>query len=432
MGNYHFIGIKGSGMSALAQYLHDMGHKVQGEDIETYLFTQSALDRRHIPLYIFSEAPLTVDMTVIASNAYTDEHPSLVRCKELGLMVTRYHHFVGDTLQNYTSIAVTGSHGKTTTTGMMVHTLAGIEPACSLIGDGTGQGHTDAKLFVFESCEYRRHFLAYKPDIAVITNIDFDHPDYFADIDDVRDAFKQMAAQTGKLVIACGDDPQVRMLQGNTPTLLYGFGSENDLRASGHTIEQESQSFDVHYKESFVYRFTIPSFGKHNVLNSLAVIGVALQLDLNMGLVKSHIATFSGVQRRFSEKQWGSNIVIDDYAHHPSEINATLDAVRSKYPQKKAVAIFQPHTFSRLEKLLEEFAGSLEGYDDVFLCEVFGSAREASGQVSTEHLIQLLPKARLISDNIATDLVAYEDAVLVFMGAGDIQKVQEQLFLNIH
>jgi UDP-N-acetylmuramate--alanine ligase len=143
------------------------------------------------------------------------------------------------------------------------------------------------------------------------------------------------------------------------------------------------------------------------------VIGVALVLDLNLDITKKQLATFSGVKRRFTEKQWGSNIVIDDYAHHPSEIRATLEAVRSKYPQKKVVGIFQPHTFSRLEKLIDDFALSLKEADDVYLCEIFGSAREERGNISIDELRTKIPN---------------NDSVLVFMGAGDIQKYEDALF----
>lgn len=427
MGSYHLIGIKGSGMSALAQVLFDLKNKVQGEDIESFLFTQETLESRSIPLYAFGDAPLSPNMTAIASNAYDDNHPSIVRCNQLGIPVFRYHDFLGELIKNYTSIAVTGSHGKTTTTGMLVHAFHADNQPCSLIGDGTGNGTPGAHHFIFESCEYKRHFLAYQPDIAVITNIDYDHPDYFSDIDDVRHAFEQMASLTTKYIVACGDDPQVRLLKTNTDILYYGFEMNNTLRASELTVESNGTFFDVFYKHTKIDRFGIPSFGNHNVLNSLAIIGVALVLDRDLGIVKTQLSTFSGVKRRFTEKVWGNNVVIDDYAHHPSEIRATLEAARSKYPGKRIVGIFQPHTYSRLEKLIDDFADSLKDADDVFLCPIFGSAREAAGNVSIGDLKKRIPNAQLVSENITSDLFSFSDSILIFMGAGDIQKYQEQL-----
>ncbi|MDR6550187.1 UDP-N-acetylmuramate--L-alanine ligase [Paenibacillus qinlingensis] len=427
MGSYHFIGIKGSGMSALAQVLYDLNHIVQGEDVDSFLFTQVNLDTRNIPLYAFGMAPLSPTMTVIASNAFEDTHPSIVTCQQLGIPVIRYHDFLGELLKTYTSIAVTGSHGKTTTTGMLVHALSADHPTCSLVGDGTGTGHPDAAQFIFESCEYKRHFLSYQPDIAIITNIDFDHPDYFADIDDVRNAFEQMTVLTTKHIVACGDDPQVRLLPTNTNTLFYGFGSDNTVRASDLTVENNATFFNGFFNDTELGRFSIPLSGKHSVLNALATIGVALLLDRDLEIVRKQLATFSGVQRRFTEKRWGNNVVIDDYAHHPSEIRATFEAARSKYPGKRVVGIFQPHTFTRLEKLMDDFADSLKEADDIFLCPIFGSAREASGNISIDDLRNRIPNAQLVSDNFASDLNKYSDSILIFMGAGDIQKYQELL-----
>lgn len=427
MDRYHFIGIKGSGMSALAQVLNDMGHYVQGEDIESFLFTQSPLELRNILIYTFGNAPINQDMKVIVSNAYNDEHPSVVQCKVLNMPIIRYHHFLGSFLKQYTSIAITGSHGKTTTTGMMVNALTATEPVSSLIGDGTGKGHADARLFVFEGCEYKRHFLAYEPDIAVITNIDFDHPDYFADLHDVRQAFEELASLTRKQLVVCGDDSQIRLLQTNTNILYYGFEKDNDLTAANLSINEHGVDFDVYYKQTFIDRFMVSSFGKHNVLNALSVIGVSLVLDRDLHVIKTQLSTFTGVKRRFTEKKWRSNVVIDDYAHHPSEIRVTIEAIRSKYPNRKIAAIFQPHTYSRLEKLLKDFALSLKDADDVYLCPIFGSARESNGQISIEHLQALIPNAKLLADPLS-DLSTYEDSILVFMGAGDIEKYQQMLF----
>ncbi|MCY9516966.1 UDP-N-acetylmuramate--L-alanine ligase [Paenibacillus apiarius] len=427
MSSYHLIGIKGSGMSALAQMLHDLGHVIQGEDIDTAIFTQTPLEARNIPMYSFGSAPLSADMIVIASNAYGDDHPSVIRCKSLGLPIQRYHHFLGEWMKSYTSIAITGSHGKTTTTGMMVHALHSIEPTCSLIGDATGRGEAGARFFIFESCEYKRHFLAYRPEIAVITNIDFDHPDYFADVEDVRHAFEEMAASVGKQLVACGDDAQVRLLRTANKMLYYGFDERNELRAAGLAIVSGGVAFDVYWRDAKLDRFTIPVYGRHNVLNALAVIGVSLTLGLDLKAIRRQMATFTGVKRRFTETEWRSNVVIDDYAHHPSEIRATLEAARSKYPGRKIVSVFQPHTFSRLERLLDDFAHSLRDADDVFLCQIFGSARERAGSVSIEHLRERIPNAQLISESTVNSLVTYEDAVLVFMGAGDIQKYQQSL-----
>src|SRR5699024_8311580 len=164
MTNYHFIGIKGTGMSALAQILHDSGKKVQGSDVDKYFFTQAALEEKGIPILPFSEDNIKEDDIIIAGNAFTDEHIEIKKAREKGVTFYKYHEFLGQWAQNYTSVAVTGSHGKTSTTGLLAHVLEQSYPLSYLIGDGTGNGHEDSDYFVFEACEYKRHFLHYEPD----------------------------------------------------------------------------------------------------------------------------------------------------------------------------------------------------------------------------------------------------------------------------
>ncbi|GAA3404642.1 UDP-N-acetylmuramate--L-alanine ligase [Paenibacillus hodogayensis] len=425
MEKVHFIGIKGAGMSALAQVLHDSGYPVQGSDTDSEFFTQKPLEKRGIPMFRFGESEIGRSVgRAIVSNAFADDHPEVVQCGQTGIPVERYHHFLGRWIGRFTSIAVTGAHGKTSTTGMLAHTFSGIQPTSYLIGDGTGAGHPDSKYFVFESCEYRRHFLAYAPDYAIVTNIDYDHPDYYSGLDDVTLAFQQMAEKVKKHLVAYGDDEQIRTLKPTTPILYYGTGERNDLRADRIRAGENGMTFDVYLHHNLLGTFTVAAYGKHSVLNALAVIGVAVLEDLNLDEVRERLATFGGVKRRFSEKSVRGNVVIDDYAHHPTEISATLDAVRSKYPGKKVVSVFQPHTYSRLEAFIDDFATSLSGSDEVYLCNIFGSAREQQGNVSIEHLMNKIPASRHISEQNIDQLNGYSDCVLLFMGAGDIQKYQ--------
>src|SRR5699024_10119624 len=187
---YHFIGIKGTGMSALAHILYDSGIKVQGSDVENYFFTEDALNEKNIPILPFSKDNIKEGLTIIAGNAFTEDHVEIQAAKELGLTFYKYHEFLAEWLQKFTSIAITGSHGKTSTTGLLSHVLSAHYPVSYLIGDGTGKGHVESDYFVFEACEYKRHFLHYSPDYAIMVNIDFDHPDYFSNINDVFDAFQ--------------------------------------------------------------------------------------------------------------------------------------------------------------------------------------------------------------------------------------------------
>lgn len=422
---YHFTGIKGSGMSSLAQILFDSGEQVQGSDVETYFFTEQPLRDRNIKILPFDENNIQPGMTIIAGNAFPDDHPELLRAKELDLEIIRYHKFLGEYIKNYTSIAITGAHGKTSTTGLMSHVIGGYMPTSYLIGDGTGTGKEDASFFVMEACEYRRHFLAYQPDYTVMLNIDFDHPDYFADVEDVFSAFEQLALQVKKAIIACGDDEHLQKIQANVPVVYYGFGENNDFSARNIEKTTEGTSFEVYVRNEFYSKFFIPLFGDHAVLNSLAVISLCHYEDIPAQVIQERLTTYTGVKRRFTETKIGNNVLVDDYAHHPTEIKATIQSARQKYPDRPIVAIFQPHTFSRTQAFLQQFADSLSKADAVYLCDIFGSAREKQGALSIDDLGKLIEGSSIIQTENIELLKQYNNAVFLFMGAGDVHKYQD-------
>ncbi len=424
MTTYHFIGIKGTGMSALAQILHDAGEKVQGSDVEKYFFTQLELEKKGIPILSFSADNIQEGHVIIAGNAFSDDHMEISRARELGVTFYKYHEFLGEWAEKYVSVAVTGSHGKTSTTGLLAHVLAGDRPTSYLIGDGTGQGQEDGEFFAFEACEYKRHFLNYAPDYAIITNIDFDHPDYFADIDDVFAAFQEMANKVKKGIIACGEDEHLQHLQSKVPIIYYGFASTNDFQANNIQESEAGTQFDVFVRNTYFDTFQIPLFGKHQILNALSVIAFCHYEGLDAQVMK-RLSTFQGVKRRFSDKKVGNQVIIDDYAHHPIEITATIDSARRKYPNQPIVAIFQPHTFSRTQTFLAEFAESLNLADYVYLCDIFSSARESEGELTIQDLQEKVERCELMTLDNLDVLKKHEDAVLVFMGAGDIQKFQK-------
>jgi UDP-N-acetylmuramate--alanine ligase len=423
---HHFVGIKGSGMSSLALVLFEKGYQVQGSDVEEYFFTQRDLEKAGIAILPFSADNITKDMLVIAGNAFPDSHEELVRAKELGAEVIRYHDFIGRFIQPYTSVAVTGSHGKTSTTGLLSHILTGIAPTSFLIGDGTGHGDPNAEFFAFEACEYRRHFLAYSPDYAIMTNIDFDHPDYYKSIEDVFSAFQTMAEQVKKGIFAYGDDKYLRQLKTEVPVYYYGLNEDDDIQARNIQRTTQGSSFDVYHKDEKIGHFVLPAFGQHNIMNALGVIAVAYFEKLDMAKVAEEMLTFAGVKRRFTEKNVSDMIIVDDYAHHPTEIVATIDGARQKYPDKEIIAVFQPHTFTRTIALMDEFAAALDLADHVFLCDIFGSAREQQGDVKIEDLGQKIQKGgQVIKEENVSPLLDFENAVMVFMGAGDVQKFEQ-------
>jgi UDP-N-acetylmuramate--alanine ligase len=421
---YHFLGIKGSGMSPLAQVLHDMNYEVQGSDVEKYFFTQAALEERGISILPFSRKNITPPMTVIAGNAYSDSHEEIDEANKQEIPVVRYHKFLGEFMEKFTSVAVTGAHGKTSTTGLLAHVVSGSYPTSYLIGDGTGKGALQSEYFVFEACEYRRHFLSYHPDYAIMTNIDFDHPDYYKNIEDVFDAFQQMALQVKKGIIACGDDEYLQKIQAKVPVMFYGLGEDNDFQARNVVKSTTGTSFDVFVRNNYYASFEIPAYGDHNILNSLAVIALCHYEDMPAEVIAEHLKTHKGVQRRFTEKEMGSQTLIDDYAHHPTEIKATIEAANQKYPEREIVAIFQPHTFTRTQTFLQEFADSLKLADKVYLCDIFGSAREHQGELKIQDLQDKIENSSIITEESVDLLTKHKNSVLIFMGAGDIQKFQ--------
>ena len=424
MTHYHFVGIKGAGMSSLAQIMHDLGHEVQGSDIEKYVFTEGALKNKGIKILPFSVDNIHEGMVVIQGNAFPDTHEEIVRAHELKLDVIRYHDFLGQVINQYTSVAVTGAHGKTSTTGLLSHVMNGDKKTSFLIGDGTGMGLPGSDYFAFEACEYRRHFLSYHPDYAIMTNIDYDHPDYFKDIDDVASAFQEMANNVKKAIIAWGDDEHLRNLKADVPIYYYGLSKNDDVYADNIQITENGTQFDVYINGEYYDHFLTPQYGNHNVQNALAVITISYLEKMDVNNIKEALETFGGVKRRFNETFVSKQVLVDDYAYHPREISATIETARKKYPNKDVVAVFQPHTFSRTQAFLDEFADALSKADHVFLCEIFGSIRENTGELTIQDLINRIDGSALIDENSIDVLEKFDNAVILFMGAGDIQKIQ--------
>lgn len=434
---YHFIGIKGSGMSALALMLHQMGHKVQGSDVEKYYFTQRGLEQAGIAILPFNEKNISADVELIAGNAFRpDNNVEIAQADKLGLNYKRYHEFLGDFMRQFASFGVAGAHGKTSTTGLFAHVMSNIADTSFLIGDGTGRVSSNAQYFVFESDEYERHFKPYHPEYSIITNIDFDHPDYFTSLEDVFNAFNDYAKQVKKGLFVYGEDEQLRRITANTPIYYYGFEDNNDFVAYDLKPSTTGSQFKVRHGQKELGEFQIPTFGKHNVLNATAVIANLYMAGFDLALVAEHLPTFGGVKRRFTEKVVNDTVIIDDFAHHPTEIIATIDAARQKYPSKEIVAIFQPHTFTRTIALLDDFAEALNDADAVYLAQIYGSAREVDkGEVKVEDLAAKITKTGgLVTIENTSPLLDHDNAVYVFMGAGDIQSYEysfEQLLSNL-
>lgn len=423
-----FIGIKGTGMASLALLLKDLGYDVAGSDIAKYTFTQVPLEKAGIPVTQFSPDNIKDSgQVIVKGNAFKKDNVEVKACEDKQIAWQSYPDTVEEIVQMHTSIGVSGTHGKTSTTGILARVMGEAAPTSYLIGDGEGKGVKDSRFFVYEADEYRRHFLAYHPDYQIMTNIDFDHPDYFKDQDDYTSAFQTAANQTKKALFVWGGNERLQALEAKIPKYTYGFEDNDDFQAVDVNRTTAGAEFTVitHGKE--IGRFTIHLFGDHNILNATAVIAVAYTEKVPLDDIKKGLLSYTGAKRRFSEKDFGDINVIDDYAHHPTEMRATIQAARQKFPNKRLVVVFQPHTFTRTKKYAKDFEEILRGVDKAYITPIYASAREASGDISSNDLVVNIPGSEVINlDNIA-DLAQNQDSVIVFMGAGDIQKYEDAL-----
>ena len=340
---YYLIGIKGTGMSALAGILKDLGYEVKGSDNENHYFTEKGLIEKEIEILSFDSNNIKEGMYIIKGGAIKDDNVEVLKAEELGLKIHSYEEMVAKLTSMFQTITVAGCHGKTTTTAMLAHVLDTLRGANYLIGDGTGHANKENKYFVLEACEYKRHFLEYHPYYAIITNIDYDHVDYYQNIDDVISAYTECANNAEKMVIACGDDPYTHSLEVDKPIFYYGLDDDNDIIAKEVEYTENGTSFDVFIEDNYYGHFDLKIYGKHMLLDALAVISFCYYERFEAKEVSKMLKTFEGAQRRFTEYPVLDNIVIDDYAHHPAEIRATLKAVKQKYPSKDIVVIFGPH-----------------------------------------------------------------------------------------
>ena len=427
---YYLIGIKGTGMSALACFLHDLGYTVKGSDVERHFFTEKGLNERNIEILPYDEKNITKDMIIIKGNVIKEDHPEYQKALELDLKIYTYEEMLTKLTKMFMTITVAGCHGKTTTSTMAYQVLNTLKGANCLIGDGTGIANKENKYFVLEACEYQRHFLEYFPYYAIITNIELDHVDYYKDIDDVIDAFTEYANNAEKMVIACGDDPYTHSLEVSKPIFYYGLDEDNDIIAKDVNYNLDGVSFDVFVEDNYYGHFDLPIYGKHMLLDALAVISLCYYERIEAKEVAKVLKEFHAARRRFNETIVGSNILIDDYAHHPTELKCTIKAVKQKYPDKNLVVIWGPHTYSRTKAFKDEYIEILKTVDKAYIMDIY-AAREKEGEININinDIIKEIPNAEHISQEEIAKLLNYEDSVLLFMSPNDLTSF-EQEYIN--
>lgn len=426
---YYCLGIKGAGMSTLANILYDLGNEVVGyDDVTDHKFTQEGLDKRGIKIYSDNTHPLDKDMIVTHSVALKSDHKELERVRNEGLQIKKYNDILGEITAMFETICISGTHGKTTTSTMISHILKNVYGANYFIGDGTGYANKENKLFVIESDEFNRHFLTYHPSYTVITNIELEHTEIYKDIDDIINTFQTFANKTKNTIVACGDNENIRKIKFERPVIYYGFDEQNDVYAKNVILTEEGSTFDLYVNKEMVGTFSLPLFGKHMVLNALAAITICNLENIDYEKIKELLGTFQNAKRRFAIEEVRGNIVIDDYAHHPTEIRVTLEAARQKYPQKELIAVFKPNTYSRTEKFYKEFADSLNIADKVYLTEIDCNRekKEDYGNVTSKVIFDLLKNGEMISEENVESLKKHNNAVICFMSCASIAHLKDE------
>jgi len=439
----HFVGIAGAGMRALAELLARRGFTVTGCDANPGLTADlEALGIRvaagHDPDH------LTGVREVVVTSALSKQHPEILRAHELGIPVTRRAEALGSAVSGGRLVGIAGTHGKTTTTVMTTAALAaaGLKPtgvAGGRVASWGGNLHYESdELFVVEADEYDRSFLTLSPTVAVVTNMEADHLDIYRDLEDIRDTFARFV-RVAPVIVLCADDAGARSLPlpASSEIIRYGLASPDarlvarDIKASGHFT-----SFSVSYDGRPLGDVMLRVPGVHNVQNALAAIAAGLALGVTLEAMAGGLAEFGGVERRFQHLGDVRGItIIDDYAHHPTEIAATLQAARASYPGRRVVAAFQPHLFTRTRDFCEAFADALSTADSVLLAEIYPAREQPIPGITSDLIALPLSRAGRAVEwqgprtELASALVdrVREGDVVITIGAGDITRTGNEL-----
>ncbi|MEK7583415.1 MAG: Mur ligase family protein [Patescibacteria group bacterium] len=474
----HLIGIKGTGMSGLALALAKLGIKVTGSDAtDSFLLLDSA-DFRRASVTIYEQFDATNvpedANAIIASSSHLTKNVEINKARKLKIPVLTYADVVGMLSEEFKSIAVCGSHGKTTTTNLLAHVLASSKlPMLALAGptseqvlselwvkslpfgkpfrsatarerdafpagnDGVfSEGHMASPLFVFEADEYQNKLKQYSPFGVILTNIELDHPDYFKTKESYRKVFEQFVKRIPKegFLIYCADDADCRAVAAKAKchTFSYGFseGADYLIRAVQHA--DHGTPFALHHEGKAIGIFRSALMGQHNVLNAAAVVLASRELGIDEQRIQAGLLSFRGSPRRL-EKISEDPLVYDDYGHHPTEIKATLHALRSTFQDKKIVAVFHPHTYSRTKKFLKEFGASFTDADHVIVLDIFESREVGKQTISSKDVVTEIQKHGIKAEYAPT----FEDAakllkgklndktLLLTIGAGDVWKIHK-------
>ena len=444
----HFVGIGGIGMSGIAELLLSLGYRVSGSDLRSTDITRR-LEQMGGVVYQGHEAGWVAGSdVVVTSTAIAADNPEVVAAHEEHIPVIQRAEMLAELmrLKKY-GIAVAGSHGKTSTTSMVAAILveAGLDPTVVVGGKVHGLG-SNAKLgegefLVAEADESDGSFLKLSPVIEVVTNIDLEHVDYYRDIEHIKDIFLEFINRLPfyGVAIVCFDNDNIAQLLPRIQKRIftYGLTEQADLQAVKITSGGGAAQFTVRLRDRELGAIRLNRPGKHLIYNSLAAIGVALELEIDFEVIARALETFQGVQRRLQVKgEAGGVLVVDDYGHHPTEIRATLDAVREGWPEKRVVVAFQPHRYSRTAGLFADFVTAFRRTDVLVLTDIYAAGEQPIEGVSSEHLQEAIKQhgqrhiffiPQLVQQPEALAALLQPGDLLLTLGAGNIVRAGEQV-----
>ena len=383
---YYLVGIKGTGMSALASMLYDCGNEIIGSDVLSNFGFEQGLKERNIQILNFKKENITSDYIYIISNAYHDDNVEVKEIQKHNYQYFYYHEFISKL--NGIHIAISGTHGKTTTS-FFIKQLLRDEKIAYIIGDGSGGGCIDYTYLIYEACECQDHFLVYNPDILVITNIDYDHPDYFNSLDDVKRSF-EILKKKSKFVIEL-DNYEILEITSDYTKFIF----QNDV-------------------------YLVNLIGKHLIDDLVLAITVLKKLGYDYEYIKNRFNYLQMPKRRMEETIIQNTVIIEDYGHHPKEIKALYESIKLKYSQFNKICIFQPHTYSRTLRFYKEFIDALSLFDDIYVDDVFTSKREPC-DIEKQNIINYLFNCfKTYSEFNVLKCDFNKKQVIVLLGAGDL------------
>ncbi len=442
----HFVGIGGIGMSGIAEFLFNQGLEITGSDMKKSELTEH-LEFIGIKVAEGHDSDLLFDADVVVkSSAVTDDNPEIQKAIQSHIPVIRRAEMLAEITRMSIGIGLAGTHGKTSTTSMvgMILNEAKLDPTIIVGGRVKNFGSNNiigtGKYIVVEADEYDHSFLTLSPIFAGITNIDADHLDCYRNLDDIKNAFVEYANKVPFFgcVVACLDDKGVQSIipRINKRVLTYGFSRQADLQAVNAEFKDFKASFDVVFKGYKLGKIVMQVTGKHNVLNALNAIGIALELDVPFEDIQSGLSNYKGVFRRFEYKGTGKDVIVyDDYAHHPTEIIATLEAFRES-TDKRIILLFQPHLFSRTRDFHEEFGRSFFSCDILFIAPIYPAREKPISEISGKLIADSAIKSGHQHVHYIDDSSVIEETVmkhlepgdiLLTMGAGPIWKIGEKI-----